>query len=360
MSKNVHIIGAGLLGGSIALALAEAGWLVSLEDANSQLTETSLAQLSMRNAVRSKEEVDVVIVAVPVSTTKLAISNALNLYPNATVIDIASVKTKSLPDVDMKSSKIQRFVSTHPFAGKELQGAENASVDLFKDRVWAICGGPYLSNASRLVAEAIIRDCGSVAVDVDLSEHDEIVGLTSHLPQILSTLLSRELTQLSENDLLLSGNGLRDMTRLASSSADLWSEIVVNNSQNIIFFLERLEKSLSSFKLDVEKSNFEQIKRYFEEGKSQRNKIPGKHGDPSKVYSRIEVQILDEPGELARIFSIAHASDVNIEDVRINHALGRNIAILEIYIFPDVAVNFAETLKREGCSVRSNVTQSDL
>ena len=160
--KRVHIIGAGLIGGSIALALSKTGWLVTLEDESPKLTEEALTALSISQASTNSLEVDVVFVAVPISANRAMIERSLKEYPNAIVIDIASVKTNSLPEIESAITTLERFVSTHPLAGKELHGAQNAAVDLFESRVWAICTGPYLSERAKITAENVIRDCGAI------------------------------------------------------------------------------------------------------------------------------------------------------------------------------------------------------
>lgn len=357
---RVHIIGAGLLGGSMGLALAQSGWEVSLEDDSSEATEAALRTLSINDVAVDTSQIEVVVVAVPISANKATISKALSQYPNAIVMDIASVKTNSLPDVYGNAYPIERFVSTHPFAGKEVRGAENASVDLFRSRMWAICTGAYLSERAKKTAEMVIRDCGGITVEIALEKHDHIVGFTSHLPQILSTLLISQLKPLPDSDLRLSGNGLKDMTRLASSSADLWSEIVLNNSVNLYPILESMEKTIEAFNIALRNNDEDVIKQFFIDGNTQKARLPGKHGDNSKRYNKIEVQILDKPGELAGIFTLAFSENVNIEDIRINHALGRDIAILEIYVSPDAASEFTQALQNHGWHVRSNLTQGDL
>lgn len=360
MTQNIHVIGAGLLGGSIALALAEAGWNVSIEDKTPELTKLSLEKLAISNEVPPEADIDVVVIAVPSSVNKDSILDAFRRYANAIIIEISSVKTNSLPDVDSIDANIGRFVSTHPFAGKEVHGAEHASVDLFQDRVWAICTGAYLSNKAKQTAEKIIEDCGAVAIDVDLTEHDKIVGYTSHLPQILSSLLSTQMKELPESALIFSGNGLKDMTRLAMSSSEIWSEIVMSNADNLSEIVEKMASSMIALQRALEARDAKEIQSLLQRGHNQKLRMPGKHGDVLKDYAKIEIQIFDKPGELSRIFAVAHEHDVNIEDVRINHTLGRNLAILEIYVSPDVAVQFAEVLLSNGWKVRGNLAKGEL
>lgn len=359
--KNVHIIGAGLIGGSIALALADRGWNVSIEDRNTSLTEIALLNLSLESHAIDPFEVDLVVVAVPVFENLSTISRALSEYPKATVIDIASVKNNSLPEGESFNSNFDRFVSTHPFAGKEVQGSENSSVDLFLNRVWAICLHPRNVSAAAIAdAEELIRNCGAIPVRLQMDQHDQIVGLTSHLPQILSTLLSGQLDVIDDDALTLSGNGLRDMTRLANSSPELWTDIVLNNSDNLLQILRKFEKDIKQFEEALENRDSEKILSHFVKGNTQKRRLPGKHGDATQDYDKIEIQILDKPGELARLFALAHEQNINIEDVRINHALGRNLAILEVYILPTVTKIFIDALISGGWQIRGDVRKFSL
>ena len=359
MKKNVHIIGAGLLGGSIALALSENGWQVSVEDATPESTAESVQKLAITNNPIEKHDIDVVIVSVPISFNADTIIRALNDYPNAIVIEISSVKTKSLPDVDANILEYSRFVSTHPFAGKESHGARNANVALFQDRVWAICRGAYLTHTSKAVALNVLQDCGAIPVEIDMQDHDKVVAYTSHLPQILSTLLSSQMHSLSEELLRLSGNGLSDMTRLSLSSPDLWTEIVTNNADNLYVILEHMKTSITNFQVALSQENSEHIRKQFALGREQKKRLPGKHGEAFQEFGKIEVQILDKPGELAKLFNTAFMQEINIEDIRINHALGRNLAILEVFISKNDVSKFTELLLKDGWKVRSILNSSE-
>lgn len=359
MKKNVHVIGAGLLGGSIALSLSESGWQVSVEDATPESTSESVQKLALANFPLEKHEVDVVIVSVPISSNAVTINRALSDYPNATVIEISSVKTKSLPDVESDPLEYSRFVSTHPFAGKESHGAINSNVALFQDRVWAICLGSYLTSRSKAVALNVLQDCGAIPVEIEMQDHDKVVAYTSHLPQVISTLLSCQMQHLPEDLLRLSGNGLADMTRLSLSSPDLWTEIVTSNAENLQTILEQMRKSIEDFQVALNQENIEHIHQQFAFGRDQKKRLPGKHGEVFQEFGKIEVQIFDKPGELAKLFNTAFKEEINIEDIRINHALGRNLAILEVFISKDDVYRFRDVLLKDGWQVRSILNSSE-
>jgi prephenate dehydrogenase len=353
VNKNVHIIGAGLLGGSIALALSEAGWRVSVEDATAESTAESVEKLALAHLQLEVHQIDVVIVSVPISANAATIKRALESYPNAIVIEISSVKTKSLPDVETNPLTYSRFVSSHPFAGKETHGASNANVALFQDRVWAICRGSYLTESSKAVALRVLQDCGAIPVEIEMQDHDKVVAYTSHLPQIIATLLSSQMEHLPEDLLRLSGNGLSDMTRLALSSPQLWTEIVTSNATNLHSILDQMKKSIEDFQVSLSEENIEHIHHQFVLGKDQKKRLPGKHGEVFQDFAKVEVQILDQPGELAKLFHTAFVEEINIEDLRINHALGRNLAILEVFISKNDVSRFTDVLLKDGWKVRS-------
>jgi prephenate dehydrogenase len=348
---KVLIRGAGLIGGSIGLALNNSGHEVCLEDVSKAVE--SKARIFLKLASSLMDDPDVVIVAVPPAAVGQVIKECNRLFPNATLIDVASVMFEPSVDVDSNYVKIENWVSTHPMAGKENSGYENATYDLFKDRLWIV--SPQLETKAEHLqrVEQVVLDCGAIAVTMAGDVHDKAVALTSHLPQILATVLAKQLNNLSVDSLTVSGQGLRDLTRIASSAGDLWNEILIANKTNVISAIENTIVELENMKSYISNESKSEIVEQFSLGNLGKSKIPGKHGGAPQIFQNISIEIDDKPGQLAGIFATAGIANVNIEDVRIDHALGKQVAIIELSVLNDQVQVLQKALATDGWKLRA-------
>ena len=213
--KSVRIIGSGLIGTSIGLALSAKG--VDVEMVDSDEEAQALAQ-ELVGYSGEPDVADLIIIAVPIGAFKKVIKSEFALNPNSIFIDISSVKTKPLVDVSEIDGLEERFCFTHPMAGREVGGAQSARGDLFASRPWIITPTLLTSEHAIAIATEVAEMCSAITFHMPPAEHDKAVALVSHLPQILASLLAKALTSGEPTWLELSGQGLRDMTRLAGSS----------------------------------------------------------------------------------------------------------------------------------------------
>jgi prephenate dehydrogenase len=327
--KATEVIGAGLIGTSIALKLVKNGGFVRLIDPNTHHQKVA-NQLMGAALLDGEGQPECVIVATPVDVSAMVIIEALRLYPNAIVIDIGSVKTKVLHEVWTKGEKnsdlLRRYLPTHPMAGREFSGPEGAQSDLFESRPWAITPHPENSAEIRELGARFITEMGAIPQSLTPEEHDQQVAMTSHAPQILASALAGSLS----GELALSGQGLRDMTRLAHSDPDVWISILSANAAALGPHLQRIVKSINLL-ID---NNFDQqsVLEFMERGRSGVQRIPGKHGGIPRNYSSLNVVIPDRAGQLAALFN--HCADVkiNIEDLRIEHSPGQETGLITLYV----------------------------
>lgn len=343
------VVGAGLIGSSVALAARDAGWQVQVLDASPGQTELASTVTGLPTADDSMNP-DIVVVAVPPNATTQLVIESLNRYPTSTVVDVTSIKSDILIDVETSTDTSGRFVPTHPMAGKETSGAGAATYDLFADRLWVIC--PSASPADTDRAEQLVRACGAVPVRMSAAEHDATVALTSHLPQLLSSVLAAQLQNLTEDEVAVSGQGLRDMTRIAASAPDLWTEILLANRQNVLARLGDVQTELTRLATALQTADAEVLNSTISAGNRGRAKLPGKHGSKPRPYATVAILINDQPGQLAAIFACAGKGGINVEDVRIDHALGRMVAVIELDVLPDAAKPLSELLTADGWTLR--------
>ena len=348
---QVHIIGAGLLGTSIGLSLRKQNVDVSLEDASPAVTSLAVDFGAGRN-LASDDSVQLVVVCVPPDVTAKTIVDALNRFPNATVTDVASVKEAVLEEVNASSADTSRYVGSHPMAGREKGGALSGRPDLFVGRPWVIAVEDKTSAAAVNIVEQLALDLGASTIRLSADEHDRAVALISHAPQVISSLLAARLVEADDYDLALAGQGVRDTTRIAASDPKLWLQILSMNSEQLTPVLKSFAKDLSEViaSLDNVKASgsLANIGNALERGNQGIAKLPGKHGTRSTSYSQLVVMIDDKPGELARLLNEIGAAQVNIEDLKLDHATGAQVGLVELSVLPSAEQKLIETLRTNG------------
>ena len=189
-------------------------------------------------------------------------------------------------------------------------------------------------------------------------EHDDAVALVSHTPQLLASALAAQLVRSPQESVHIAGQGLRDMTRIAASNVDLWSDILAANAGSVVDVLDRLVASLGRAADDLRTvadgspGAVSGVAALLASGVAGQGMIPGKHGAAPSAYREVLVQVADRPGELARLFAVAAEADVNLEDVRIEHVLGRPSGLVGLSIRPDTAERLMEALRAGSFDVR--------
>jgi prephenate dehydrogenase len=346
-SKSVRIVGAGLIGTSIGLALKAAGATVEFVDIDS--AAELLANDLVKNTGISKP--DLVIIATPPSAFKSAIEREATLNPEAILMDIGSVKTKPILEVSTLEGLLSRFCGSHPMAGREVSGAVSARADLFLDRAWVITPTEETSEAAKEMAIEVIKACGAQVVQMSAKEHDERVALISHLPQTISSLLAAQLSGSNSEALALAGGGLRDTVRIAGSDPKLWGEILAANEAALMPLLISLQSDLSE--LISATSGPAKWESLVAAGRVGKSAIPGKHGGKSREYSYLPIVIDDRPGQLGSLFNACAKAEVNIEDLALEHSPGQLTAVITLAIAPEDIERLSEFLTKDGWNVHS-------
>lgn len=343
---SVRIVGAGLIGTSIALALRAAGVNVWLSDSNPRSEALARDLMGGDNLFDSMEEL--CIIATPPDALADVISTEVKRNPALRVMDIGSIKSKPVLDVSTSALPVSRFAPTHPMAGREISGPESARGDLFQGRPWILCLEGVEPELVAMVEE-VVALCGANPIRRTVAEHDRAVALVSHLPQIVASLLAAQLQGADPLDMELSGAGLRDTTRIADSDPQLWSQIIAGNSQALRPLLINLQSDLSQAiqSLDHPVS----MESLVENGRRGRAAIPGKHGGKARNYTYLAIVIDDKPGQLAAIIESCAKAQVNIEDLAIEHTPGQETGLITLAFSPEDSVIVAAHLEKEGWKV---------
>ena len=363
----VLIIGTGLLGTSLALALRTA-------DVEVQLSDTSPTSLALARDMgagtphdKHSPEPQIVVVATPPDVTADVVVAQLSAHPNAVVTDVASVKERVVAEVRARAgAEARRYVGSHPMAG-----AGSADSDLFAGRPWVVVGQDSDPEAELAIRNLAV-DVGATPVRMGASEHDAAVAAVSHMPQLIASLVAARLEELGESALALSGQGLRDVTRIAASDPRLWSAIIVGNAGPVADLLRRISDDLAALVTGIEAAVCDPgsseymapgaarvvapgavgaVTDVMTRGNLGRARIPGKHGGAPRRYTEVQVLVPDAAGELGRLFSDVGSAGVNIEDFSLEHSAGQSAGIALISVLPAAALRLEEALDAQGWRV---------
>jgi len=347
---SVRVVGAGLLGASIGLGLRARGVDVILADASRAGLHLAVDYGAGRLA-REGDDPQLIVVAVPPDATASVVAAELAAYPDATVTDVASVKVAPLSELEELDVDLGRYVGSHPLAGRERGGAISARADLFVGRPWVVCPRPEVARERVVLVEHLILDLDATPVTLVADEHDAAVALVSHAPQVVSSLMAKRLGGAPAGALGLAGQGVRDVTRIASSDPELWVQILAANAPAVIEILRAFRDDLDNVLGalgDVEASGARRrIAQELAAGNAGVAGLPGKHGQDRR-YSTVVVMVDDTPGELGRLFTELGEIGVNIEDLRLEHSPEAQIGLAEIAVLPEVKARAMDDLSARG------------
>lgn len=280
--KNVAIVGLGLIGGSIAKAL-------KARLANSQITAVSKNRQALKKALAQgiidkiapnftqiADACDLIILALPVKEIIKSFGMLNSMKLNSLVMDVGSTKKEIMESQKQIAPKI-RFVATHPLAGREKNGFENASQNLFQHKIWIVCPSERNTGQDLNLVKKLIMLFGAKPVFISADKHDEILSGTSHLHLILASILVNKIlseTATGKIRNFLPGS-FRDMTRLAEMSPKIKTDIVSTNRHNLLKRLKELNREIIFMGKMIKEGNEEKLNSYFALSKLTRERLLG-------------------------------------------------------------------------------------
>jgi len=337
------VVGTGLLGTSVGLAASRAGIEVWLADRTRKHVRTATG-LGAGSPAPEGGVPQLVVVAVP--PDHIAEVVVTSLRTGGVVTDVGSVKQQPLDAVTARVDEeaLGRYVGSHPMAGSERSGPLAASAALFDGRPWAVA--PHARSAPEAVAlvDELVALCGAQPVHLDPAEHDRAVARTSHVPHLLAVLAAGRLADAPADHLSLSGQGVRDVNRIAAGDPDLYGQIIRANQTAVADLLREVRVDLDRVIEAVGTGGGGALAEVLARGVSGTRAIPGKHGGPALETVAVFIVVPDHPGELARLFADVGEIGVNIEDVRIDHDPGRPVGLVELQVAADAAEGLEEAL----------------
>jgi prephenate dehydrogenase len=368
---RVIVIGTGLIGTSVALALRPQGvtvWLADSDPAAARLAADIGAGAVLPGDVPEGPPpggaADVAVLAVPPQAVAPTLARAQAAGLARWYTDVASVKSLPVRQAQAAGCDMASFVPGHPLSGRERSGPAAARADLFLGRPWVICPDPPAPAAGLAAIEALARICGAEPVQVSAAEHDRWVALVSHAPHVLSAAMAARLADASDGALSLAGQGLRDVTRIAAGDTGLWTQILAANAAPVADVLAAVAADLAAVAEALADTalaggpggpggpDLKVLAALLEQGGAGVARIPGKRGGPARAEAAVQVVIPDRPGELARLFQAAGAAGVNIEDIGIEHSPGLPVGVAELTVHPEAVARLTEALAANGWPVR--------
>ena len=327
------VVGVGLIGGSIALALRREGWTVLGRDRSPASLDAAVAT-GVIDAVAAEgpvSDVDITFVATPVGSIPDEVRRAL-VDTDGLVTDAGSVKSGLVSLMDDP-----RFIGGHPMAGSELEGIAGARADLFEGRTWVLTPVATTDDDALARVRAVVSQMGADTVFLPPEEHDAMVAVVSHVPHLTAaSLMGLAASAATEHRglLRLAAGGFRDMTRIAAGSPSIWPDICAENSEAIVEQLGALIDALISVRSLVEAGDRTALLAVLERARVARVALPARFTHTSEL-AELRVPIADEKGALARITTRAAELDVSIVDIEIAHSLEGDEGVLILLVEAD-------------------------
>jgi prephenate dehydrogenase len=339
--RRAVVVGTGLIGGSIGLALRRQGWHVTGSDRDPARAAAALARGAV-DALGADPDAALTFVATPVGAVGEAARRAL--AGPGVVTDVGSVKAPVV-----RSVADPRFVGGHPMAGSEQEGVAGADPELFSGAVWVLTPVPDTDPSAHSLVRSVVSSFGAEVVELAPERHDALVAVVSHVPHLTAATLMGIAAERAEEHgalLRLAAGGFRDMTRVAAGHPGIWPDICTDNRDAIVDVLRRLESSLAAVRAQVADGDREGLLAGLERARTARLNLPARV--PAGELAEVRVPVPDRPGVLAEITTLATELGVNIYDVEIAHSSEGDAGVVIVLVEASLVERFTGGLLARG------------
>ena len=360
---NLGFIGFGLIGGSIAKALKKRGASIRVlvytrrqnPELDKGLADGIIDELTYEVG-DSFSSCDVIFLCTPVRTNVSFLTKLKSIVkPDCIITDVGSVKgdiTTAARELGLAS----RFIGGHPMAGSEKTGFENSSDILLENAFYILTPTEESSDSDIAVMEELVKATGANCITLSPTDHDRITAAISHVPHLVAVALVNLVRQNDDDRQLmksLAAGGFRDITRIASSSPQMWEDICMTNSKSIIDFLNEFEKILCSYRDSIDLGNKENIYTAFDEAGEYRDSIPTKKPGALPSQFDIFVTVDDKPGAIAHLASILSDESISIKNIGVVNNREFIDGVLRIEFRSDIDKKNAKlALEKHGYLIR--------
>ncbi|EOP72573.1 prephenate dehydrogenase [Bacillus cereus VDM006] len=340
MCKKVLLIGTGLIGGSLALAIKrEHEVMITGYDIHSEQVKRA-KELHVIDEIAEElqtacEGAELIVFASPVEeTTKLLRKlAAYDLREDVIVTDVGSTKGTIMNEAESLLPEEVSFIGGHPMAGSHKTGVESAKAHLFENAFYILTPMSHVSNDRVEQLKEWLKGTGSHFLVLNTEEHDYVTGIVSHFPHLIAAGLVKQVEKhAGENPLIhqLAAGGFKDITRIASSSPKMWSDIVKQNRNHLLQLLEEWMLEMKELHKTVANGDADELQNYFANAKEYRDSLPVRKSGAIPAYHDLYVDVLDKVGALAHITSILAHEEISITNLQIIEAREGLLGVLRI------------------------------
>jgi prephenate dehydrogenase len=326
--KRAQVVGLGLVGGSLGMALRDRGWTVTGWDRDPSRSARAL-ELGAVDGVGTDANSLVTFVATPVKAVAEEVRQALE-SSSGLVTDVGSVKAAVVDAVGDEP----RFVGGHPMAGSEREGVEGSDPNLFRGAVWVLTPTERTDGQAFAEIRGIVSSLGAEVVSMPPDAHDRMVAVVSHVPHLTAaTLMTLANERATDHRALLrlAAGGFRDMTRIASGHPAIWPDICEENRTAILEALDGLISHLGDVRAVVAGGERDQLTKMLEAAREARLNLPVRAPRPAQLVE-LRVPVPDRPGAIAEVANTASELLVNIYDLEIAHNAEGTTGVMHLLV----------------------------
>lgn len=355
--RKIAVIGVGLIGGSLSLAVKRRWPEVKIVGYHPKLDHLDQA-LKLRVIDQATDDfaalcadADFIFVCTPVSGIISLIKNIRPYLETGTIVtDVGSTKGSLVYEAEELLSGGADFIGGHPLAGSEQKGVLAASASLFQNAVYVLTPTSNTSPAAFQQLHGLLAQLGARVIALSPEKHDQVVAIVSHLPHLLAAslinLAARSANE-TENILFFAAGGFRDMTRIAAGDPDLWVDISLENKAAIIKTLDNFMSELTNLREALKSGDAATLKKDLKQAKELRQSLS--LTQQTEVDLReIEIPVTDSPGVISQVTLAFGRLGINIEDIQIVH-MSEKSGIVRLLVSESSNLDQAlATMKEEG------------
>lgn len=328
IKRKVAVIGLGLIGGSIALAIKKEhsnclvfGYDIK-EDQVKMAKSLGVIDEAANNIEAAVADADLIILATPVTKTEAILLELVNyqLKPAAIITDVGSTKEKVVAKSQGLAAKNVTFIGGHPMAGSHKTGVEAAKAHLFENAFYILTPSSETNMNKVIHLQNWLKGTKAKFIEMTPPQHDQLAGIISHFPHLIAASLVHQVASIQENEPLLAelaAGGFRDITRIASGSPIMWRDILIHNKETLLSLLSKWQKEMEHVKGLLERSEDESIFEYFQTAKTFRDKLPTKQKGAIPSFYDLFVDVPDHPGVISDVTGILAREEISITNIRI-------------------------------------------
>lgn len=327
--RRVSIIGLGLIGGSLARALRERASIPEIFCVNrnqepvKHAIKDGIIDAGFDNLDASIYDSDIIFLCTPVKyATEYIRALAGHVKPECIITDVGSTKGEILDYVNQMECP-PCFVGGHPMAGTEKTGYDASFSHLFENAYYILTPCKSSTEPAIECMRDIVRLIGGIAVVLDAHEHDRVTAGISHVPHVIASALvnmARDMDTPDKVMQMLAAGGFKDITRIASSSPEMWECIVSSNSRHVKNVLERFIEMLHQFIQHIDGSDSDSIYSFFEDARKYRDTFSSQQKGLIIPLPEILVDVVDRPGTIGQIATLLGGNDINIKNINVSNS----------------------------------------